>query len=790
MTSKHGSAGSTVGDLARADTGASAPDDAVRPSQAMAGETPIPPDRRDQRKQEVLTKGRASVVDSIADAVVAKDGEPFLICRPDGQVPLGTGHGFGFYHHDCRFLDGYELQLAGKRPHPLGASERSGSTLLLELTNLYADRDQGLDREQLGLTWRRQVEASGPTLTDDLTIRNYGTQPLHVPLELRFAGRFQDVFQIRGLLDLDAGTAHPPAWEDDALVIRYEGGDGVDRRVRIRVEPSPEERLDDGVRIALSIAARDSTQVKVRVELEERTRDGVMPIPGRDAPRQPRDDNERRATARSDRHRSGTDEWIGGDGWVAAVRTSSFALRAALGRSLDDLAQLRSRLDGRGYYEAGIPWFATLFGRDSLIATMQTLAFDPQMAMELLRLLAARQGREHNPWRDEEPGKILHELRIGEYARMGLIPHTPFYGTVDATPLFLILLGRHASWTGSLDLFTELRDSVDAALRWLDTDADSDGDGFVDYRGGTPQGLVNQGWKDSGNAIVNADGEIATPPIALAEVQGYVWLARRLVADLFERAGEPDRAAALREQAQALRDRFEARFWSDELGCYRLALANGRPCDVVTSNAGQVLWSGIASDDHARTVAERLMREDMFSGWGIRTLSRDATAYHPVSYHLGTVWPHDTSLIASGFRRYGIDDAAEQLFLGMLEAAEAFSHDRLPECFAGFDRASFRVPVRYPVACHPQAWASGTIPELLIATLGIEPDGFAKTLTIRRPRLPEGIGTVEIRDLNVGGGTAALRFARRDGDATQVDVVGTTGGLQVVVSGAAGEDDA
>jgi glycogen debranching enzyme len=753
----------------------------VRPREAMDGRTPIPPEDREARRQQVLTQGRASVVDSISDAVVAKDGEPFLVCRPDGQVPLGRGHGFGLYHHDCRFLAGYELRLAGQVPDVLAATETSGSSLRIELTNPGSDGDGGIPREQLGVTWKRRMDAAGPALHDELHVRNYDTDSVSVPLELRFAAGFEDVFQIRGLLDLQGGTIHDPAWRDGTLELGYEGGDGVDRFVRVSVDPAPDTRLDDGVRYQLAVDGRRTATIRVTVRLDERARDGVMPIEGRDSGSAPRDDNARRATARTQRDQGGTHAWIGGDGWAVAVRTSSFALRAALGRSLDDLAQLRSRLGGQRYYEAGIPWFATLFGRDALTAALQTLAFDPDMAAETLRLLAARQGREHNPWRDEEPGKILHELRIGELARMGEIPHTPFYGTVDATSLFLVLLGQHAAWSGSLDLFTELRDAVEGALQWLDTDADSDGDGFVDYRGGTSSGLVNQGWKDSGNAIVDEHGNIAEPPIALAEVQGYTWRAWQLAAGLFERAGDTARAEALRARARSLRDRFEARFWSDELGCYRLAFAHGRPCDVVTSNAGQVLWSGIASPAHAHAVARRLMADDMFSGWGIRTLSTKAAAYHPVGYHLGTVWPHDTSLIASGFRRYGLDDEAEQLFLSILEASQTFPHDRLPECFAGFDRESFRVPVRYPVACHPQAWAAGAIPELLISTLGLVPDGFAGTLTVRRPRLPEGIETVELRGLTVGRGSADLRFTRVDGDATSVEVVGTSGGLEVVV---------
>ena len=379
------------------------------------------------------------------------------------------------------------------------------------------------------------------------------------------------------------------------------------------------ERVADGACLQGRVPARGQMCLLVRVALEERPRDGAQPIEERNAPRDARRTERRRGRSGETRLADG---WMGGSGWVSSWRTSSFALRAALARSLDDLAQLRSSLDGLRYYEAGIPWFATLFGRDALIAAWQTLAFDPDIAAETLRLLAGRRGRREDAWRDEQPGKVLHELRIGELARMGEVPHTPYYGSIDATPLFLVVLARHAAWTGSLDLFHELGEAVADALAWLQRYADTDGDGFVDYRSHTWDGLVNQGWKDSGDGIVDERGDIATPPIALSEVQGYTWRALTDIAGLYERAGDQDTSAGLRKRSARLRRAFEEHFWSDRLGCYVLALGAGAPCEVATSNAGQVLWAGIANADHAQRTAQRLMHEDMFSGWGVRTLIR------------------------------------------------------------------------------------------------------------------------------------------------------------------------
>jgi glycogen debranching enzyme len=424
----------------------------------------------------------------------------------------------------------------------------------------------------------------------------------------------------------------------------------------------------------------------------------------------------------------------------------------------------------------------TLFGRDSLITAIQALAYDPTIAENILRLLAHFQATEVDEWRDEQPGKIIHELRVGELANLGEVPHAHYYGTVDATPLFLILMGMHARWTGRLDVFQDLRENVERALRWIDKYGDLTGDGFVQYESKSEHGLVNQGWKDSGDAIIDENGDLAKPPIALVEVQGYVYRAKRLVAELYRRTGDPDTAARLEREAEDLRTRFNDAFWLSDGECYALALeAGGRPVAVIASNPGQALWTGIADREKASKTAERLMQSDIYSGWGIRTLSEKERRYNPVGYHLGTVWPHDNSIIAAGFRRYGLDQAARQVMKGIFEAATYFPNYRLPELFSGFSRQDYEVPVRYPVACHPQAWAAGAVPFMVETALGLVPDAFSKRLRIVRPSLPDFVHHLELRGLRVGDASADLRFESTADARTAVDVLKIDGDLEILV---------
>jgi glycogen debranching enzyme len=717
---------------------------------------PPAPHEQAQRKQQVLTRHTPSVARAIADAVVLKDGDLFFLSLRDGRVPPGREHGFGLYYHDCRFLDTYDLRLGDDYPEALGCTAAAGRHATFELTtgNLEGDGD-GVGKEQLGLTWDRTLDGAALTLMDRITLTNWGRDPADATLELRFDGCFDDVFQVRGLLPQQFGTRDPPAWRDGELRFEYHGADDVDRIFSVSFSDGLRPAGDNAAAIGLSLRPRERRTLSVRVTLQERPRAGaaIMPAHGQASP--------------ESLHR------------YTEARSDSVLLDRLLTRSLLDLELLRSEIEGDDFFAAGVPWFATLFGRDALISALQVLAFEPGIAASTLRLLARHQADRDDRWRDAEPGKILHELRVGELARVGAIPHSPYYGTVDATPLFLVLLARHAEWTGDLALFHELRTHVDRALEWIGHAAA--GTGYVAYHSSSEHGLINQGWKDSGNAIVDQHGHLATPPVALVEVQAYVYQAKLAIADLCRRTGETALADTLRAQAEELKTRFNRDFWLERLGCYALALENGgQPLEVVASNAGHALWGGIADLEKARRTADRLMQGDMFSGWGVRTLSTEHPAFNPVGYHLGTVWPHDNALIAAGCRRYEIDQPAHRIFEGITAAATHFAHDRLPELFAGFARDDYGEPIRYPVACHPQAWAAGSVPYLLQALLGLEADGFEQRLRVVRPSLPDFVDWLELRGIRVGSARIDLRF-RRTSEGAAVERLATEGELDLVV---------
>jgi glycogen debranching enzyme len=454
------------------------------------------------------------------------------------------------------------------------------------------------------------------------------------------------------------------------------------------------------------------------------------------------------------------------DGWLAGrcrVSVDDDLVDRILRRSLLDLRLLASELDAHRYYAAGVPWYATLFGRDSIIAALQTLPFDPDMARDTLRLLGEHLGSSMNDEHDEEPGKVLHELRQDELAAAGLTPFARYYGTVDATPLFLCLLCEQANWTGSLDLFDELRPQVEAAITWMDRHGDLDGDGLLEYRRRSPHGLDNHCWKDSWDGLPDEYGTPLSPPIAVVEAQGYAVAARRGLARLFERRGEPARADALREGAERLQSEID-RFWLPDRGFYAMALdGEKRPGRALGSNQGHLLWAQAVGSERARAICRALMGDASHSGWGVRTLSCDEAAFNPVGYHTGTVWPHDNAMFAVGLRRYGLDRPFLKIMEGLLDAASVLPNYRLPELFAGFSRTDYEDPVPYPVACSPQAWAAGALPYMLIAALGIVPDALDGTLRIRRPSLPRHIDRVAVEGLPVGDARVDLRFERVGG---------------------------
>jgi len=713
------------------------------------------------------------VAHSIAKAVVIKHGNLFFLAPPEGEVPMSRGHGFGLYYHDCRYLNGYELTVGGEHPEPLAARSWEGGRAVFQLTtpDFQAPDGRMIHRETVGLKWERVIDAEQCVLHEQLDIQNFGNEPVEFPITMRFRSGFEDVFEIRGLLREVKGKLFKPCWKDKCLVFSYEGGDKIKRSLAVHFNPLPTDVKGTAVEFFVSLQPNESKQIRISLAVAES------------------EEQPNRLFAQTSVYRdlhavtqgikASCEQWMKRE---TEFHSDSLLLNRVMRRSLMDLHMLKSSISGDDFFAAGVPWYVTLFGRDCLITSLQTLAFESDTTADTLRLLARYQGRHVSDWRDEQPGKILHELRVGELARMNKIPHTPYYGTIDATPLFIILMSHYVRWTGDLDLFQELRSHIELALRWIDRYGDVASDGYVSYLSNTNKGLINQGWKDSGDAIVTEDGRIAHPPIALVEVQGYVYLAKMSIADLYDRVGERDHATRLRAEAQALRERFNRDFWMEDEGCYALALEAGRrPCRVMSSNPGQALWAGIVDEHKAARVVQRLMKPDLFNGWGIRTLSYKERRYNPMGYHLGTVWPHDNSLIAAGFRRYGFDKEADRIFVGLLEAAMEFEDYRLPELFTGFAREEYGVPVRYPVACHPQAWAAGSIPFLVETCLGLVPDAFANRLNIVNPHLPDFINTVEIRHLRIGKGSVDVRFERRHDKQMEAKVLNVTGDISVEI---------
>jgi glycogen debranching enzyme len=614
----------------------------------------------------------------------------------------------------------------------------------------------------------RLIEDDPPAIHERLLFQ---TQDGHaqIAVSLQFRPSFEDILAVRGFPQ-HPGNLFAPVWDGGLLHILYEGKDRLYRGLTIHFDPPPDATDHTNAYFNLSLAPWATRELRLSqfVQFSRSRERAVVPVG---------QSNDFSLMASNLTQTSET--WLAS---ITRIVSDSSVVDRVLARSLLDLHLLQTKIDGLTFYAAGAPWFVTLFGRDSLVAALQTLAIDPSVAEQTLRLLATYQGRRVDDWRDEERGKILHELRIGELARLGVVPHTPYYGTVDATPLFLILLARHAAWTGKMSLFEELRGSVEGAIEWIETNQNRSGRAYVTYHSRSPVPLANQGWKDSGEAIVNADGSLAAPPIALAEVQGYVYQAKRQIAGLYDRVGESAQAARLRREAEELRARFNQDFWLREKDFYALALqGDGTPCSVVSSNPGHALWSGIVDTDKAGWTVSRLMARDMFSGWGVRTLSARERAYDPSGYHVGTVWPHDNSLIAAGCRRYGFDQAAEDITSGLFKAATHFNNYRLPELFAGVGQAESESPVCYPAANPPQAWAAGAIPYLLETMLGLIPEGLDHRLRIVRPVLPGLLNELEVRGLKIGGAETDLRFRRRSEGATELEVLRVEGALEVLV---------
>jgi len=705
------------------------------------------------------------VTDLASKTLAVKEGGTFLYTDLEGNLDHGGDYGLGLYSKDTRFLSHFRMTLSGRDPVLLSSSSERGYMSYVDLTNpdLYEGERLAVPQQTLNI---RRIRAINGRMFERVRIKNYNAAPVALDLEFALGADFADIFEVRGMTRERHAPADPPKVDGKRIEFAATGADGARRVTLVEFAQPPDAVEVDGdlVRVVfrLRLGAYQTRLIGLTVEpIVDDERPGAIDFD----------------VAIHELRRS-YEEW---ERECTQIVTDNELFNQLLDRSLRDLRALYTETAEGGVLAAGIPWYVTVFGRDSLISAHQLLSVTTMPARHALELLAARQGTRIDDWRDEEPGKILHEIRQGELARAGIVPHTPYFGSVDSTPWFLIVYAQHLRWTGDLDFAAKLLPAAEAALEWIDRYGDLDGDGFVEYQTRSPAGMRNQGWKDSHDAIVHADGRLAEPPIALSEVQGYVYLAKVRMADVYRALGDDRRAEYLLAQAHELKRRYNEVFWMEDERYFAAALdGEKRPVRTIMSNPGHGLYCGIVDEDKATPLAKRLLAPDMFSGWGIRTLSKAAAAYNPMSYHNGSVWPHDNALIAAGLKRYGFARSTNRVATAIFDAAIQADYLRLPELFCGFTRRTPNRPVSYPVACSPQAWAAGSPFLMLQAMLGLSAQAHLNLVTVNKPHLPTWLNTVEVRNLSVGDSRISLVF-RREGEITSFSLLSREGRIRVVM---------
>jgi glycogen debranching enzyme len=681
---------------------------------------------------------------AVVDALALKHDHIFLLVDRRGDIAPPGRCSLGLFENDTRLLSHYELRGAGTEPVTLSAQVVQPYHAQVDLA--VTDHAFGGDPwdPKHAVYFKRELTVEH-ALFERLTLTNYLVRPIDYWIELHLASDFADIFEVRGWKREARGTFFEPRVVDDRTIrYAYRGRDGRIIESVISFRDPPDLLEPHRARWTFRLEPKTPVEFAWRVGASAPRRGTVFGVD---------------LDARRLRLAAQYDEWrADGSRWSSDVEMFD----KTLSRAIDDLRSLYMGSGDDAVITAGLPWYSTVFGRDSIITSLETLVLNPRIAVDTLRYLAKHQGTRENEFTEEQPGRIMHELRRGELARSGEIPHVPYYGTIDATPLWLILLDETWRWTGDLDLVRELLPNARRALDWIDHYGDMDGDGLVEYSRTSARGLVNQGWKDSGDGVPFPDGTLPRPPIALIEVQAYVYDAKTRAAALFERIGDAETADRLRSEGERLRLQVLEQFWLKDSGTFALALdGDKRPVPTVTSNAGHALWSRLADPARAVAVAQTLLAADMFCGWGVRTLSARHPVYNPMSYHNGSVWPHDNALIVMGLSHYGLAAAALPIVDATRDAAAAADFNRLPELYCGMPRNGAPQPVSYPVSCSPQAWASGALFLMLQAVLGILPDAPANLLHIRNPVLPRGLQELTLTNLRVGRSRVSLHFARR-----------------------------
>jgi glycogen debranching enzyme len=723
-----------------------------------------------------------------------KYGEAFAVLDSYGDIGWYPGAD-GLYFQDTRYLSRLALTVEDERPMMLSsAMQDDNGALSVDLTTpdirLDAGDETAIPRELIALE-RTKFLFKG-TCYDRIGLRNYDTRRRKLRIGVTFDADFRDLFEVRGSDRVNRGKRTVERRSDTEVQFRYAGLDDIVRTTSVHLGPKPHVLEPGKAEFLVELAPGAHTSLFIRIAFESHRAFTKAPGPekageaaaaalsraaGSLADRPDRSLSEGRIFARAYRdNRRDLRQLTAG---ITTIISSNDQFNEGLCRATADLYMLATRTQEGVYPFAGIPWYSTVFGRDGIITAMMALWIDPNFGKGVLRFLAATQAKEVDPAADAQPGKVLHETRRGEMAMLGEVPFRHYYGTIDGTPLFVMLAAQYHEVTGDLDTIRSIWPQLKLALAWIDQYGDRDGDGFVEYARETEQGLANQGWKDSHDSIFHSDGAMAKGPIALCEVQGYVFAAKQGAAKLARLLGEDDLATSLTADAEKIQRKFDEAFWCEEIGTYALALDGAkRPCAVRSSNTGHALFTGIALPERAAQVAAQLLSNDGFNGWGIRTVAKGEARYNPMSYHNGSIWPHDNAICAMGLARYGLKDEAARVFEGMFDTSLYYDQKRLPELFCGFMRRRQRGPVSYPVACSPQAWAAAAPFAFLAASLGLELDHARNRIRFRNPVLPKFLEAVELYNLKLGASRADIRLHRHGHDVT-VAVTRRVGDVQI-----------
>ncbi|MDM5317028.1 amylo-alpha-1,6-glucosidase [Fictibacillus sp. b24] len=691
---------------------------------------------------------------------VIKENDLFFLTDDKGNIPKENDYGLGLYTKDTRFLSKFDVKINGQDPILLSSSADENYMAKILLTNPHMEEDGEL------VLWRESVEIERKRLIYDgvlyetLQVKNYYPKPVDFEISVHVDADFTDMFIVRGFQSGEVGNRTGEEVTNKSLDYFYKGSDDVKRATKIQWDREAESVKKEGdIAFQFHLDHGEAQSVTFSVSPEINGESGVVINPEK---------------ALQNLHAS-YEKW---EAETTRVETDYKPLQRLIDRGIMDLRVLLTDIGHGSFPVAGLPWFGVPFGRDSLIAALQMLAFNPEIAKGTLLTMASQQGTKVDPWRDEQPGKIMHEIRYGELAATNQIPFTPYYGTIDATPLFLVLLSEYTKWTGDLTLAEQLLPNIEAALNWIDEYGDRDGDGFVEYHQESRKGIANQGWKDSGDSIVHRNGDYAETPIALSEVQGYVYQAKLGVAAIFEAEGKREEANKLREQAEILKKLYDEQFWMEDQQFHAIALdKDKKQVGTLTTNPGHVLFAEMLEEDRAEKVIEKLVGPAFFSGYGIRTMAEGEAGYNPMSYHDGSIWPHDNSMILLGMSKLDHQHEANTVIKGLIEAASHFEYDRLPELFCGYDSTIGRA-VKYPVACSPQAWAAGTPLVFVQTILGLFPDSLNKVIQLS-PQLLDNMNVLKVERIKIGEGYLSVEV-KRDGLKTLVTILENTTGYEVV----------